>query len=403
MNDRDEASDDHGHGTHVAGTIAQTTNNGKGAAGIAFCARLMPIKVLTRQGWGTVADVAEGIRFAADEGAQVVNLSLGGPIKSRILEDAVDHALKRGVVDASPGGEQEHAARRRRLAGMPAYDGVVAVSAFPTRTTRSLGSSSRGPYIVDRRAGRRGDAQPDGLRQQEGATCEIFGTFNGTSMASPHVAGAVALLMSEGVTEPGAVRAALAEGATPKDDASLYGAGILGAGASVAAAFTRHLLLRLAALVALFVVVARRIRRRKGEPTHAPLAFFSAIFAAVGLAPFAPYVGLLGRAGALRPWVELLARPLGEWDIALGAGVHRWLPLAGALPAIVAASVFFGVKRARPAIGGLALGSAALAAQMAISGDVAFVLGTWGMRLYALASMAVCVWIARVALDGKRA
>ncbi len=65
--------------------------------------------------------------------------------------------------------------------------------------------------------------------------------------------------------------------------------------------------------------------------------------------------------------------------------------------------MFFGVKRLRPAIGGFALGTAALATQMAISGDVAFVAGTWGMRLYALASLAVCLWVARIALDGKRA
>ncbi len=85
VDDSPEAYDDQGHGTHVAGTIAQTTNNGVGTAGLAFCATLMPIKVLNRQGFGSVADVAEGIRFAADEGAQIINMSLGGPIKSRIL------------------------------------------------------------------------------------------------------------------------------------------------------------------------------------------------------------------------------------------------------------------------------------------------------------------------------
>ncbi len=74
-----EPSDDQGHGTHVAGTIAQTTNNGVGAAGLAYCATLMPIKVLTKQGFGTVANVAEGIRFAADAGAQVINLSARWP------------------------------------------------------------------------------------------------------------------------------------------------------------------------------------------------------------------------------------------------------------------------------------------------------------------------------------
>ncbi|MBX3216580.1 MAG: S8 family serine peptidase, partial [Labilithrix sp.] len=68
------AADDQGHGTHVAGTIAQTTNNGVGVAGLAHCAKLMPVKVLSARGWGTMADVAEGIRWSADHGAQVINL-----------------------------------------------------------------------------------------------------------------------------------------------------------------------------------------------------------------------------------------------------------------------------------------------------------------------------------------
>ncbi|MGO8997480.1 MAG: S8 family peptidase [Polyangiaceae bacterium] len=395
VNDRDEAADDHGHGTHVAGTIAQTTNNGKGAAGLAFCARLMPIKVLTRQGWGTVANVAEGIRFAADEGAQVINLSLGGPIKSRILEDAVEHAVGRGVVVVAAAGNSG------RSVGWPAaYDGVVAVSASDS-SDKIAWFSSRGPEVSIAAPGVAVTQQTvcDGGKNH----CEIFGTFNGTSMASPHVAGAAALLMAEGVTDPDSVRDALSAGATPKDDASLYGAGILNAGRSVANVFARHLFVRLGALLAFVLLVWRRIRRRGGVPSRSPLAGLGALFGAVGIIPVAPYLGLLGRAGAMRQWLELAARPFGEWDIALGPGVHRWLPLAGALPVLLAAGVFFGVKRLRPAIGGFALGTAALATQMAISGDVAFVLGTWGMRLYALASVAVCVWVARIALDSKRA
>ena len=243
VNDRGEAADDHGHGTHVAGTIAQTTNNGKGAAGLAFCARLMPIKVLTRQGWGTVANVAEGIRYAADEGAQVINLSLGGPIKSAILESAVAHAIGRGVVIVAAAGNSG------RSVGWPAaYDGVIAVSASDTND-KIAWFSSRGPEVAIAAPGVAVTQQTvcDGGKNH----CEIFGTFNGTSMASPHVAGAAALLIAEGVTDPGAVRAALESGATPKDDASLYGAGILDAGHSVAGVFLRHLFLRLGALITL--------------------------------------------------------------------------------------------------------------------------------------------------------
>src|SRR5882672_805295 len=124
VDDSPQAYDDQGHGTHVAGTIAQTTNNGMGTAGLAFCATLMPIKVLNKQGFGTVANVAEGIRRAADDGAQVINLSLGGPIKSRILEDAVEHALSKGVVVVAAAGNSG-----RRVGWPAAYPGVVAVSA----------------------------------------------------------------------------------------------------------------------------------------------------------------------------------------------------------------------------------------------------------------------------------
>jgi serine protease len=73
-----DARDDHAHGTHVAGTIAQSTGNGKGVAGMAPRARLMPIKVLSASGSGTSHDIAEGIRWAVDHGARVLNLSLGG-------------------------------------------------------------------------------------------------------------------------------------------------------------------------------------------------------------------------------------------------------------------------------------------------------------------------------------
>ncbi len=141
VDDSSEAYDDQGHGTHVAGTIAQTTNNGVGTAGLAFCATLMPVKVLTKQGFGTVANVAEGIRYAADEGAQVINLSLGGPIKSGILEDAVKHALAKGVVVVAAAGNSG------KSVGWPAaYPGVVAVSATDS-SDKIAWFSSRGPEV----------------------------------------------------------------------------------------------------------------------------------------------------------------------------------------------------------------------------------------------------------------
>src|SRR5258708_28231715 len=84
----------------------------------------MPVKVFNKQGFGTVANVAEGIRFAADEGAQVINLSLGGPIRSRILEDAVNHALRKGVVVVAAAGNSG-----KKVGWPAAYRDVLAVSA----------------------------------------------------------------------------------------------------------------------------------------------------------------------------------------------------------------------------------------------------------------------------------
>jgi serine protease len=135
------ASDDQGHGTHVAGTIAQSTNNGLGAAGVAFDASLMPVKVLNEHGWGTTADVADGIRWAADHGAHVINLSLGGPRNSQILQKAIDHAVARGVVVVAAAG---NTGGRVQFPG--ASDGVIGVSATDSKDKLAY-FSSRGDGV----------------------------------------------------------------------------------------------------------------------------------------------------------------------------------------------------------------------------------------------------------------
>jgi serine protease len=396
VDDSDEAYDDHGHGTHVAGTIAQTTNNGKGVAGLAFCATLMPIKVLSRYGYGTVADVAEGIRFAADEGAQVINMSLGGPSRSQVLEDAVNHAVAKGVVVVAAAGNSG------RSVGYPAaYPGVIAVSATDSND-RIAWFSSRGPEIAIAAPGVNVTQQTvcNGGRDK----CEIFGTFSGTSMASPHVAGAAAMIVGLGVSGPENVRAALAGAAAPKDEPKLYGAGLLDGAAAAKHVYWWHFALRLLALLGLGFFVRGRIKRAGGAPARTAGSVFGGLLGAVGLVPIVPLVGLAAKAGAFRWVAELAMRPVGEWDLILmGAGIHRWLPLANALPAVVLAALFFGAKRLRPTLGGFALGSAALLTQIAISADIAAPFGSLALRIWTIANALVCLWVARVTLDKKRA
>jgi serine protease len=393
VDDRAEAWDDQGHGSHVAGTIAQTTNNGKGVAGLAYCATLMPVKVLSKHGWGTTANVAEGIRFAADHGAQVINLSLGGPIKSQILEDAVKHATAKGALVVAAAGNSG------KSVGYPAaYPEVVAVSATDSNDNIAW-FSSRGPQIA---IGAPGVAVTQQTICNNGRDkCEVFGTFNGTSMASPHVAGVAAMLVGEGVTDPAALRATLLETARPKGEKNLYGAGILDAASATTHVFYTHLALRLGALLALAFLVARRIRSKKGTFKVTAGSAIGALVASVGLLPILPAIGALARAGSMRAAFEMLARPIGEWDMLLGVGLHKYLLLASAAPALALTAVFFGVKRLRPFVGGVALGSAALLVQLAFSGETAFAFGMTAMRVWTVVNALVCLWLARLSLDRK--
>jgi serine protease len=391
VDNRAEAWDDQGHGSHVAGTIAQTTNNGKGVAGLAYCATLMPVKVLSKQGYGTTANVAEGIRFAADHGAQVINLSLGGPIKSKILEDAVNHAVSKGVLVVAAAGNSGKAV------GYPAaYPQVVAVSATDSNDNVAW-FSSRGPQIA---IGAPGVAVTQQTICNGGKDkCEVFGTFNGTSMASPHVAGVAAMLVSEGVTDPGALRATLQSTARPKADKNLYGAGVLDASNATTTVFYKHLALRLGALLLGLLLISGSLRK-KGSKLHlGVLGGLGALITSIGLLPVLPMLGVLPRAGASRWVAEMLARPLGEWDLLLGAGLHRFLVFANAGPALAATLLFFGSKRLRPLVGGVAIGSAALLAQLAFSGETSFVLGLFAMRVWTVLNAALCLWVARLALD----
>jgi serine protease len=229
-------------------------------------------------------------------------------------------------------------------------------------------------------------------------------------MASPHVAGAAALVMGLGISNAGSVAASLRSsarggpsGAADARPPELYGAGILDAGAAVRSAFLGRLGGRLGLLVAVLVWVWRRVRRRRGQFAFTAGASFGALLGATGLIPFLPFVRALPRVGDVRPFVELLGRPVAEWDVGLGLGLHRWLPLATALPVLAAFGVLFGVRRLRPSLGGYAAGTSAVLLQLAVSLDVTMPLGASLTRVWLVANALACVWLARTALDASNA
>lgn len=240
VNSDNHPNDDQSHGTHVAGTIAQSTNNRIGVAGLAHKAALMPLKVLDNQGRGTDADVAEAIRYAADNGAKVINLSLGGPDPSTTLEEAVAYANGKGVTIVAAAGNDGGPV------GYPAaYDPVIAVGA--TRYDEARTSYSNYGAALDLMApggagiDQNGDGYSDGVLQEtfdpHNRQAFDYYFFTGTSMASPHVAGLAALLLSQypGLT-PDEIKSRLEITADDKGAAGwdqFYGWGLINANAAV--------------------------------------------------------------------------------------------------------------------------------------------------------------------------
>jgi serine protease len=157
VNDDDDPYDDHGHGTHVAGTIAESTDNREGAAGLAYGASLMPLKVLSAQGYGSSADIAQAMRWAVDNGADVLNLSLGSAFPSEVVREAVRYARKKGALIVCAAGNGFGTP-----VGYPAaFPGCVAVSVVgPTGQMAFYSSYGSGVALAAPGGDRQGD--PDG-------------------------------------------------------------------------------------------------------------------------------------------------------------------------------------------------------------------------------------------------
>ncbi len=281
-------SDDNGHGTHVSGTIAESTNNNEGVAGLAFDAAIMPLKALSGAGGGTSAGIAEAIRYAADHGANVINMSLGSPFPDRLIRDACAYAHRKGVtiVCAAGNNASDHV-------GYPAaYPDCIAVSAVGPKGELSFYSNWGKAICVAAPGGdtKAGDGPAGAILQNtlsgaDGALEDGYYGFQGTSMASPHVAAVAALIESCGIHDPDDVRCILLKSAQAKAPASKYGAGIVDAGKAVKLAANTYqdgvARFWIAAFLFAGCLVIGQLRKRAGNSEGYP--FWTAAALAAGL------------------------------------------------------------------------------------------------------------------------
>jgi serine protease len=390
----DNAADDHGHGTHVAGTIAQSTNNKVGVAGVAFGVSIMPIKVLSAQGSGSMAGIAQGIRWAADHGAQVINMSLGGPVPVGTIGSAVKYARAKGVTVVAAAGNDG----RGRVSYPARYDGVIAVASTQFDETTTF-YSNWGPQVDiaapggNVRVDQNGDGKPDGVLQHTivpGNTSQTdYLWFMGTSMASPHVAGVAALIVGAGIRQPDAVEQILlgtarapktssktgsmtssktsAGGEAGKRVDDHYGAGIVDAAAALKKAEVGQGAGELGLGGGMALLGALLIRRRGRAVIRLGGGFAAALIAGSSGLFLLPYLF----SASAHPLVGVLSSGFtSDVSSALGASAYGNPLLWSAIIPMALTVLLYGFPRLRPALAGFGFGIAGALLFAAVAGTV---------------------------------